>query len=228
MGGRYAGGEDLMDVRSVRSGSDFFAVPGERSEDSWRASGTSVSIFSALLGSEGAHSALKSSEQNHELGYGHYGQDDIMRYRERETETERGRRRDGKRKDDGDDGDGDGNGSDDSQGTEMANDDGERNRSGARRRPSGTGGGTNGPGGGPKRSGSGAILDEVGAQDAFVAGMIYALSRRLLPGGPYSPGLASMGDEGNGWPGEEKARWRLDECLRYVLSRTRIGLRSAN
>ncbi|EIM80680.1 uncharacterized protein STEHIDRAFT_105022 [Stereum hirsutum FP-91666 SS1] len=179
--------EDLMDVRSVRSGSDFFAAPGERSEESWRASGTSVSIFSALLGSEGAHSALKSSEGGHELGYGHYGQDDIMRYRERETETERGRRRDGKRKEQGDeDGDEDGNGSDDSQGTEIANDV------------------------------SGPLLDEVGAQDAFVAGMIYALSRRLLPGGPYSPGLASMGDEGSNWPGEEKARWRLDECLRFA------------
>lgn len=218
-----------MDVRSVRSGSDFFAAPGERSEESWRASGTSVSIFSALLGSEGAHSALKSSEGGHELGYGHYGQDDIMRYRERETETERGRRRDGKRKEQGDedeDGDEDGNGSDDSQGTEIANDGGERrNHGGTRRRPSGTGGSTNGPGGGggggggggAKRSVSGALLDEVGAQDAFVAGMIYALSRRLLPGGPYSPGLASMGDEGSNWPGEEKARWRLDECLRYVL-----------
>ncbi|TFK51235.1 hypothetical protein OE88DRAFT_1659082 [Heliocybe sulcata] len=31
------------------------------------------------------------------------------------------------------------------------------------------------------------VIDEVGAQDAFVAGMIYALSRRVLPGAPYTP-----------------------------------------
>jgi hypothetical protein len=54
-------------------------------------------------------------------------------------------------------------------------------------------------------------MDDVGVQDAFVAGMIYALSRRLAPGSPYTPS----------WTGEdassaesERGRWRLDECLR--------------
>ena len=52
--------------------------------------------------------------------------------------------------------------------------------------------------------------DEEGAHSAFVAGMIWSLSRRLLPGAPYTPVYA-----------EEKevdvcARWRLDECLRFA------------
>lgn len=38
------------------------------------------------------------------------------------------------------------------------------------------------------------VLDEVGAQDAFVAGMIYALSRKIMPGSPYTPTLASMNE----------------------------------
>ncbi|KAG6862546.1 hypothetical protein C0995_000094 [Termitomyces sp. Mi166 len=59
------------------------------------------------------------------------------------------------------------------------------------------------------------IVDEVGAHDAFVAGMIYALSRRIAPGLPYTPS----------WTGEDptsissdsdKGRWRLDECLRFA------------
>ena len=36
--------------------------------------------------------------------------------------------------------------------------------------------------------------DNAGAQDAFVARMIYALSRRILPGAPYTPGLAGAGE----------------------------------
>jgi len=52
--------------------------------------------------------------------------------------------------------------------------------------------------------------DDVGAQDAFIAGMIYALSRRVLPGAPYAPGLAGA-TEGQRIEG---GRWKLDECLR--------------
>jgi hypothetical protein len=33
-------------------------------------------------------------------------------------------------------------------------------------------------------------VDNAGAQDGFVAGAIYTLSHRLLPGAPYTPGLA--------------------------------------
>jgi hypothetical protein len=53
----------------------------------------------------------------------------------------------------------------------------------------------------------------VGAQDAFVAGMIYALSRRIAPGSPYTP---SSGGEyvSTASSDAERGRWRLDECLR--------------
>ena len=58
---------------------------------------------------------------------------------------------------------------------------------------------------------------DVGSQDAFIAGMIYVLSRRLLPGAPYAPGLSASTEaqrsEG-GW-------WKLDECLRCVLRSSR-------
>lgn len=76
------------------------------------------------------------------------------------------------------------------------------------------------------------LLDEAGAQDAFVAGMIYALSRRMVPGAPYTPGGDGVGDNApsprDARPGtshstssthsdEFRGRWRLDECLRFVL-----------
>ncbi|CAE7229921.1 unnamed protein product [Rhizoctonia solani] len=54
------------------------------------------------------------------------------------------------------------------------------------------------------------VVEEAGAGDAFVAGMIFALSRRLLPGAPYSPGLQHLPG-----PDAEKGRWRLEECLRF-------------
>lgn len=63
-------------------------------------------------------------------------------------------------------------------------------------------------------NGDGEIVDELGAQDAFMAGMIYALSRKLCPGLPYTP--VSAGDYTQGGPENERARWRLDECLRFA------------
>lgn len=56
------------------------------------------------------------------------------------------------------------------------------------------------------------VIDEVGAQDAFVAGMIFALSRRVLPGAPYTPGSSGSDDGGRTVEG----KWRLDECLRFA------------
>ncbi|KAH9481381.1 hypothetical protein JR316_0005906 [Psilocybe cubensis] len=59
------------------------------------------------------------------------------------------------------------------------------------------------------------VVDEVGAQDAFISGMIYALSRRICPGFPYTPAwsgeddFSSAGEDGRG-------RWKLDECLRFA------------
>ncbi|KAI0331574.1 hypothetical protein GY45DRAFT_1322175 [Cubamyces sp. BRFM 1775] len=62
------------------------------------------------------------------------------------------------------------------------------------------------------------VVDEVGAQDAFVAGMMWALSRRLLPGEPYTPSAVSGdGVAGSGAdPDRERGRWRLEECLRFA------------
>ncbi|KAL1942262.1 hypothetical protein VTO73DRAFT_6326 [Trametes versicolor] len=71
------------------------------------------------------------------------------------------------------------------------------------------------PRGRPQPPPSNEIVDEVGAQDAFVAGMMWALSRRLLPGEPYTPsavprdGTAADADR-------ERGRWRLEECLRFA------------
>ncbi|KAF5382174.1 hypothetical protein D9615_004401 [Tricholomella constricta] len=59
------------------------------------------------------------------------------------------------------------------------------------------------------------IVDEVGAQDAFVAGMIYALSRRITPGSPYTPSWAGEDSDASS-PESERGRWRLDECLRFA------------
>lgn len=52
--------------------------------------------------------------------------------------------------------------------------------------------------------------DEEGAHSAFVAGMIWSLSRRLLPGAPYTPVHAEQKEV------DVSARWRLDECLRFA------------
>ncbi|KAJ7756461.1 hypothetical protein DFH07DRAFT_742829 [Mycena maculata] len=59
------------------------------------------------------------------------------------------------------------------------------------------------------------VVDEVGAQDAFVAGMIYALSRRITPGSPYTPSSGGE-DSGSASQDSERGRWRLDECLRFA------------
>jgi len=60
-------------------------------------------------------------------------------------------------------------------------------------------------------------LDEEGAHAAFVAGMIWALSRRVLPGPPYVPGLADGEAKSKDPAADLGIRWRLDECLRCGL-----------
>ncbi|KAJ3821888.1 hypothetical protein EV361DRAFT_793810 [Lentinula raphanica] len=60
------------------------------------------------------------------------------------------------------------------------------------------------------------VVDEVGAQDAFVAGMIYALSRRILPGAPFTPSSHAESEPGSALGDNDKSRWRLDECLRFA------------
>jgi hypothetical protein len=85
------------------------------------------------------------------------------------------------------------------------------------------------------------VVDEIGAQDAFVAGMMFALSRRLVPGEPYTPSAVAREGASVAVRGAEpdrdkdRGRWRLEECLRYVFSATaawkphgshlRVGLR---
>lgn len=44
--------------------------------------------------------------------------------------------------------------------------------------------------------------------------MMWALSRRLLPGSPYTPSAVGGSDAAEGDTQREK--WRLEECLRYV------------
>ncbi|KAG8985146.1 hypothetical protein FRB90_004911 [Tulasnella sp. 427] len=73
------------------------------------------------------------------------------------------------------------------------------------------------------------VIDESGADDAFVAGMIYSLSRRVLPNPTYSPvqppATQSQSGAGGKLPAAaqamleddlERGRWRLEECLRFA------------
>jgi hypothetical protein len=86
-------------------------------------------------------------------------------------------------------------GDNDSQGTEVPGE-----QDGVRRDESQEGGG---------------VVDEVGAQDAFVAGMIYALSRKIAPGSPYTPSAVGENVKTSASSSDaERGRWRLDECLR--------------
>ncbi|KAF8552066.1 hypothetical protein OG21DRAFT_1512007 [Imleria badia] len=69
-------------------------------------------------------------------------------------------------------------------------------------------------------------LDEEGAHAAFVAGMIWALSRRVLPGPPYVPGVVPDGEaKGKDGVADMGIRWRLDECLRFA---TELACRKAH
>ena len=54
--------------------------------------------------------------------------------------------------------------------------------------------------------------DDAGAQDGFIVGMIYALSRWLLLSAPYTPGLAGMVEAQR----SEGGRWKFDKCFRYA------------
>jgi hypothetical protein len=69
-------------------------------------------------------------------------------------------------------------------------------------------------------------IDEVGAQDAFVAGMIYALSRKMVPGDPYTPPRLN-GHAVNPVPFNtneiDRGRWRLEECLKWAVPLFPIG-----
>lgn len=98
---------------------------------------------------------------------------------------------------------GDNDSGDDSDGTEIA---GGSSNDGSRAQ--------GGPAGQPAAKMQAAKMraDDVGAQDAFIAGMIYALSRRLMPGAPYVPGFVGATEPQR----TEGGRWKLDECLRFA------------
>ena len=54
------------------------------------------------------------------------------------------------------------------------------------------------------------VIDEIGAQEAFIAGMIFSLTRKILPGEPYTPRSSTSGYSTN----DDKGKWRLEECLK--------------
>ncbi|KZP00971.1 hypothetical protein CALVIDRAFT_533296 [Calocera viscosa TUFC12733] len=64
---------------------------------------------------------------------------------------------------------------------------------------------------GGEEDGDFEIMDLSGTGEAFIAGMIYSLTRRLLPGLPYTP----SDEEYTPTADEDKGRWRLEECLRF-------------
>jgi hypothetical protein len=86
------------------------------------------------------------------------------------------------------------------------------------------------------------VVDVPGARAAFIAGMIWALSRAELPSHVHSPPIAASASvpgsglgtraaadtdpRGRKVPGlgpAADARWRMDECLRYVASSTSLS-----
>jgi hypothetical protein len=56
------------------------------------------------------------------------------------------------------------------------------------------------------------VINEIGAQEAFIAGMIFSLTRKILPGEPYTPRSSPSGYSVN----DDKGKWRLEECLKWV------------
>ncbi|EJD08297.1 uncharacterized protein FOMMEDRAFT_16715 [Fomitiporia mediterranea MF3/22] len=58
--------------------------------------------------------------------------------------------------------------------------------------------------------------DESAAQDAFIAGMMYALSQRILPGPPYTPSSGLHPQYGAGILDVERGKWKLEDCLRFA------------
>lgn len=48
--------------------------------------------------------------------------------------------------------------------------------------------------------------------------MIFALSRRICPGSPYTPSWNGAGEDlGRALGDSDRGRWKLDECLRLII-----------
>ena len=179
---------DDTDLQSVRTGSDFWAGGGHDTESS--------SMFTADVLNFGSASGSGSSSTP---GRRPPADEEIAKYQRNGPSKKQDRsKKNGKRAAFRDD---EGSSSD-SDGTQIA----------------GHGGGVRPVLDPPRRPPpSNEVVDEVGAQDAFVAGMMWALSRRLLPGEPYTPSAVGSDAAVAGAEGDtQRGRWRLEECLRYV------------
>ena len=170
-GGMAPGGPGEADMRSVRTGSDFWAG-GHETESS--------SMFTAELLQPQQQSSPAQAKSK---------QKQKQTWRERD----RGRARNGKGRAYEEEED---EGSSDSDGTQIAGEGGGVRPALAAARARG----------GQGQGQASEVVDEVGAQDAFVAGMMWALTRRLLPGEPYTPSAANR--DASVVDGDQKGRWR--------------------
>ncbi|KAI0776967.1 hypothetical protein BD413DRAFT_524291 [Trametes elegans] len=184
---------DEVDMHSVRTGSDFWAGAGNHTESS--------STFTADM--------LSSTPQRGGARGGGFAPDATPRpsnkpqqqQQQQGRAAKKGKRAAYKSPDRSEEED-----SSDSDGTQIAGHGG-----GVRSAPDASRGRAQPPA--PPAS---DVVDEVGAQDAFVAGMMWALSRRLLPGEPYTPSAVSSDGTTAVDPDRERGRWRLEECLRFA------------
>ncbi|KAI0740157.1 hypothetical protein C8Q76DRAFT_640647 [Earliella scabrosa] len=200
--GPLAHPEDL-DVQSVRTGSDFWAGGGHDTESSSMFTADLLRSASGSSSSAAAASAarrLPSQENMRNQRAGHPNQHP----HQNQNQRQQGRAKNGKRAAFRRDAEEDSSSSD-SDGTQIA----------------GHGGGGVRPVLEPPRrpapTTANEVVDEVGAQDAFVAGMMWALSRRLLPGEPYTPSAVRGDGPAGGTDADgQKGRWRLEECLRFA------------
>lgn len=210
------------EIESVRSGSGFWAG-GHHTESSSEFTATGLQLLQNSVSDHshvtGTHPQTKQTQQ-------------VSLPLPNATIPRRiPQRRVKHRKAQGEDDVDDSSSSGDSEGTQIAN--GGRGSNGSRNsapnpnpsRPSAT---LNRPSTSPLVS----VVNEVGASDAFIAGMMYALTRSMLPGEPYTPSAIRKEKDGTKNAGVSignnvtdmalSAKWRLEECLRYYLRFSRL------
>ncbi|RDX50715.1 hypothetical protein OH76DRAFT_1511689 [Lentinus brumalis] len=184
---------DPLARRTAGHGDDADLQSVRTGSDFWAGAGhdtESSSMFTADLLGYGSNSGSSSSAAWRSPG----NEQEVHHHGNGPSQKQDRSRRNGRRAASDDDGS-----SSDSDGTQIA----------------GHGGGNRPPLDAPRRPPpSSQVVDEVGAQDAFVAGMMWALSRRLLPGSPYTPSAVGGSDAAEGDTQREK--WRLEECLRFA------------
>ena len=202
------GHRDLQDdrgseneIESVRSGSTFWAGAGHDTESSSEFTASAIQRLNSLTSSSSDPSSNATPRRN-------------ARHKSRHRRRQE-----------------DDSSSSDSDGTQIAGANGRGSNSSA-----GVNGGNQQNRPRPRPDANSGVVDEVGASDAFIAGMMYALTRRMLPGEPYTPsavrkdrdgavtGVAGANGTIRGAPANlavdldmMRGRWRLEECLRWVL-----------